>query len=142
DRAATILARDGRISPFYTSGHWGEGRRVRGILGLSPELQRQENLTNYCAVLDEEAPPSVFRLRRSLLGALLRRQVPTETLVHVRARLEIIRTAVAAHRGIAGHAPLSRVYLVKNVMEQTPNPESRIMLGRDRDQLGCPRVVL
>jgi choline dehydrogenase-like flavoprotein len=27
-------------------------------------------------------------------------------------------------------------------MEQAPNPESRIVLGPDRDQVGCPRVVL
>jgi choline dehydrogenase-like flavoprotein len=31
---------------------------------------------------------------------------------------------------------------VKDVMEQAPNRESRVVLGRDRDRLGCPRVEL
>jgi choline dehydrogenase-like flavoprotein len=35
-----------------------------------------------------------------------------------------------------------RLYLLKNVVEQAPNPESRVLLDRNRDILGCPRVVL
>ena len=56
--------------------------------------------------------------------------------------MELDRTAAAARINIAGRKPPARRYLVKNVMEQAPNPESRIVLGSDRDQLGCPRVVL
>jgi len=142
DRAATILAREGSISDFYTSGHWSGGRRVRGILGLSPELQRREGLTNYCAVLDEEPPRWASRIWRSLLSVLRRGQVRAGALAPLRTRIELTRTAVAARLNIAGREPSVRRYLVKNVMEQAPNPESRIVLGPDRDQLGCPRVVL
>ena len=142
DRAATILAREGSISDFYTSGHWSRGRRVRGILGLSPELQRREGLTNYCAVLDEEPPRWASRIWRSLLSVLRRGQVRAGALAPLRTRIELTRTAVAARLNIAGREPSVRRYLVKNVMEQAPNPESRIVLGPDRDQLGCPRVVL
>ena len=35
-----------------------------------------------------------------------------------------------------------RTHLVKNVMEQAPNPDSRVTLGQDRDRLGCRRPVL
>ena len=140
DRAATILARDGSISDFYTSGHWSGGRRVRGILGLSPDLQRRERLTNYCAVLDVEPPRWAGRVWRSLLRALRRGPASAGVLAHLRT--DLIRTAVAARLNIAGREPSVRRYLVKNVMEQAPNPESRIVLGSDRDQVGCPRVVL
>ena len=142
DRAATIIAREGRISDFYTSGHWSGGRRVRGILGLSPELQRREGLTNYRAVLDEEPPRRTGRFWRSLLSVLRRGPVPAGALAHLRTRIELTRTAIAARLKLAEREPSSRRYLIKNVLEQAPNPESRIVLGPDRDPLGCPRVVL
>jgi choline dehydrogenase-like flavoprotein len=110
DAAASIQTRAGAISEFYTVGHSVDGRRLRGILGLSPEMRARERLTNYCAVLVE---PRVRRLIR-------------------------IRNAVANAVGVA--AP--QKYFVKNVMEQAPNPHSRVTLGDDRDQLGLRRVVL
>jgi len=137
DRAATILAREENISDFYTSGHWSGGQRVRGILGLSPDVQRQEKLTNYCAVLDEAPPRRTGRLWRSFLSALRRGPVRVRAPSHLRALMD-----VAARINPAGRKPSVRRYLVKNVLEQAPNPESRIVLGSDRDQLGCPRVVL
>ena len=38
--------------------------------------------------------------------------------------------------------PTPRAYLVKNVMEQAPNSDSRVTLGQDRDRLGCRRTAL
>ena len=110
DAAAAIQSRRGAISDFYTSGHPVDGRRLRGILGLTPELRRRERLTNYCAVINE---PSSGPLRR-------------------------LRDAIADVRG----KPAPRTYFVKNVMEQAPNPDSRVTLGEDRDRLGCRRTVL
>lgn len=114
DGAARIRARDGSISGFYTTGHRAEGRRVRGLLTLDRELCRRERLTNFSAVLDEQASGSVAAFWRSLVSALRRR----------------------------GGQPRDRFYLVKNAMEQAPNRESRVVLGQDRDRLGCPRVEL
>ena len=51
DAAAFIRAPSEAISDFYPSGHWVDGRRVRGILGLTPEVRRRERLTNYCGVI-------------------------------------------------------------------------------------------
>jgi choline dehydrogenase-like flavoprotein len=110
DAAADIRAPGGAISDFYTSGHWVEGRRVRGILGLVPELRQRERLTNYCAVI---VAPNSSPLRR-------------------------LRDAIADARS----RPALRTYIVKNVMEQAPNADSRVTLGRDRDRLGCRRPVL
>jgi choline dehydrogenase-like flavoprotein len=116
DAAARIRAPDGSISKFYTSGHRSAGRRVRGLLGLDPELRRRERLTNHCAVLD-----ALHRWR--------------DKLEHFGAA-EIARCAIRRGRRRA------RFYLVKTVMEQAPNRESRVVLGRDRDRLGSPRVEL
>ena len=110
DAAADIRAARGAISDFYTSGHWVDGRRVRGILGLTPDVRRREHLTNYCGVIVEPRPSLLTRLRN--------------TVAEVRAR------------------PAPRTYEVKNVMEQAPNPDSRVTLGHDRDRLGCRRTVL
>src|SRR5215218_1699697 len=110
DAAAEIRAARGAISDFYTSGHWVDGRRVRGILGLTPELRRREHLTNYCGVIVEPSSNLLTRLRNAIAD--------------VRAK------------------PTPRTYLVKNVMEQAPNSDSRVTLGPDRDRLGCRRTVL
>lgn len=142
DAAATIRDAKGSISEFYTAGHWSGGRRIRGMLGLDADLRRQEQLTNYCAVLDEESGRSVVAFFRALVRTLVRGRVPAGAL----GRLgDIMRHAgvVAARRsGIAMRKRSPRLYLVKNVMEQAPNPESRVVLGHDRDRLDCPRVVL
>jgi choline dehydrogenase-like flavoprotein len=110
DAAAEIRAPRGVISDFYTSGHRVDGRRVRGILGLTPEVRRRERLTNYCGVLVAPNTSLLTRLRNSIAD--------------VRAK----------------HA--SRIYYLKNVMEQAPNADSRVTLGEDRDRLGCRRTVL
>jgi choline dehydrogenase-like flavoprotein len=38
--------------------------------------------------------------------------------------------------------PPPRRYFFKTAMEQAPNRESRVMLGEERDRLGCARVAL
>lgn len=53
-------------------------------------------------------------------------------------RRSLPRTLAAKARAM--FAP--RTYFIKNVMEQAPNPESRITLGAQRDALGCRRVEL
>lgn len=142
DQAATILAREGNISEFYTSGHWSEGRRVRGILSLSPEVQRLEKLTNYSAVLDVGYLRAAVAGCRSLMRVFCRRQAPAEALAHVQNTFQLLGGRVAARLKIRGAEQSVRLHLVKNVMEQAPNPESRVVLGQDRDQLGCPRIAL
>lgn len=140
DRAATILAPEGSISEFYTSGHWSKGRRVRGILGLSPEVQRNEMLTNYCAVVEDESLPRPIALWRSLLQAVRRRRLPAGAMTRLRHAANRIATAAATR--MSRTEPFGRRYLVKNVMEQAPNTESRVVLSHERDRLGCPRVAL
>lgn len=112
DRAATIVARAGAIDDVYTLRRRTRGGRVRGILALDPEVQRAERLTNFSAVLDDDSLRP-RALVRALLAPLCGRRTPHE-----------------------------RRYVVKNAMEQAPNPDSRVVLGCERDRLGSPRVSL
>lgn len=135
DRAATIDAPRGRIDELYTFGHRVAGRRVRGLLALAPQVQQRERLTNVCAVVDED-PPRVAPLSwGSLLDAVRDGRMRERVRAYVRTRTQ--RRVRAARRD--GSADL---HLVKHVMEQAPNRESRVVLGPDKDRLGCPRVVL
>jgi len=46
-------------------------------------------------------------------------------------------------RGESGPSPSDlRKYRVLNFSEQVPNPDSRVTLTNDKDELGCPRIAL
>jgi choline dehydrogenase-like flavoprotein len=49
--------------------------------------------------------------------------------------------AAATHAEVFGHPPLDHVQVTTR-LEQTPNPDSRVTLGPDRDQLGLNKVRL
>ena len=139
DRAATILAHEGSIDPFYTVGYLSPEGRVRGILGLGADVQRAEKLTNFSAVLDDDALPGPVAIVRTLRDAVRRRRLPPGASASVRHAAAWIGTTAVRH---LRPTPSGRRYLVKNAMEQAPNPESRVVLGDQRDRLGCPRVTL
>jgi choline dehydrogenase-like flavoprotein len=85
DAAAEIRAPRGAVSDFYTFGHWVDGRRVRGILGLTPEVRRRERLTNYCAVIVEPNSSLLTRLRNAMANV---RSRPTPRAYHVKNVME------------------------------------------------------
>jgi choline dehydrogenase-like flavoprotein len=140
DRAASILARRDRISDLYTRGHDGDGRLIRGILGLAPVVQRRERLTNYCAVLEDDSLRTAIRAVAIALrhGRLHSRGVAG----YVRNTLGYARSMAAARLRPTRPASRHRLYLVKNVMEQVPNVESRVVLSDEKDRLGCRRAEL
>jgi choline dehydrogenase-like flavoprotein len=142
DRAAVILARAASIGEFYTSGHWSDGRRVRGILALSPAVQRQEKLTNYCAVVDEESLQTAVEGCRFLLGDLRRRRRPNGAFALVGNTLRLFGGKIAARLKLDRGRAMPRLFRVKNIMEQAPNHESRVVLADAKDELGCPRGAL
>jgi choline dehydrogenase-like flavoprotein len=142
DTAASFRARDGSISEFYTAGHRVEGRRVRGILGLDPDLRRRERLTNFCAVFDSPSTGRVVQDCSSLAAGLVKGRIPIDALPRLRYAAAHLRVESARRGAIrAGERP-ARLYRAKYLMEQAPNPGSRVVLGQGRDRLGCPRVEL
>lgn len=114
DAAATISATP-RFARAYAVDQRAEGRRVRFALGLSEQAQRDEELTSFTAVVSP-SPVTGARFGR------VWRAFGSSSRLHPRQR------PVRLH--------------VKNVMEQAPNPESRVTLGRERDALGSPKAVL
>jgi choline dehydrogenase-like flavoprotein len=85
DAAAEIRAPAGAISDFYSSGHRVDGTRVRGILGLDPELRRRERLTNYCGVIVEPRPSLLTRLRNAIANG---RATPATRTYQVKNAME------------------------------------------------------
>jgi choline dehydrogenase-like flavoprotein len=140
DRAASVLAPEARISEFYTIGQRTEAGRVRGILALDPEVQRLERLTHFCTLIeaDDAEPPAA--LGPAVLRALQRRRVSPRSIGHLRRPAARILRRVATRLWATDPPP--RRYFFKTAMEQAPNRESRVMLGEERDRLGCARVAL
>jgi choline dehydrogenase-like flavoprotein len=143
DRAASILVPRGHVHEVYTQNLLVQGHRVRGLLGLTPETQRRDELTNFAAVLDEETARQSWQWLRAIAGTLRAgRAMPAGTFAHLRSAIPSAAAAVAA-RAAGGRRPRQRrLLVVKNVMEQAPNPDSRVLLSAERDPLGCPRVIL
>jgi choline dehydrogenase-like flavoprotein len=142
DRAATILGRNGSIGEFYTSGHWSAGQRVRGILALGADVQRLERLTNCCAVLEDYPARSFAAFVWFRMRTLQWRRGSGGVSARLRNTMGDIAAMAATRLKNIGNGAFNRFYLAKNVMEQAPNPESRVVLSRERDALGCPRVAL
>ena len=141
-RAAAFLAPADAFSNFYLSGIWSQGRRIQGILALNPEIQRQEKLTNFSAVLSSESPRETLRAWRSIVGALRRGRVPRGAMAHIGNTMRLLGARATHSRKVDSRKWPLRLYLIKQVMEQAPNPESRVVLTGERDALGCPRVAL
>jgi choline dehydrogenase-like flavoprotein len=138
DAAATIRVRQGTITDLYTSGVSWEPHRIRAVMKLRADVRQRERLSNYLAILEEESLGSAGTFCRSFLETLRRGEIPAGVTNRVRS----IGAAALSRLDVAGAGRPWRFLLVKNVSEQAPNPESRVVLSRDRDQLGVPRVVL
>jgi choline dehydrogenase-like flavoprotein len=108
----------GAKAEFYGKMH--PGMQSRAVLTLSEEIQAAQELLN-CRF-------RVVPLRRR----------PTSGLATALARMIQVVDAPPA-RGAAGHAAIMGL---RAVAEQSPNPESRVRLGTDRDAFDQPKVVL
>jgi choline dehydrogenase-like flavoprotein len=120
----------------------GGSLTVRGALAVSPDVQRHERLGNFSALLlpstlsDAFSPkPPVKKLvRHHELGGLLK------YVADVASNLD--EFAATAYRRLANRDATPRVFQLVNVIEPVPNPNSRVTLLDERDQLGLPRVRL
>jgi len=90
--------------------------------------------------VDDESLSTSGPLWRSLLHVVRARRLPVAEMARLRhAAIRIIAAAAAGRRRARR---VHRRYLVKNVMEQAPNPDSRVVLNAGRDRLGCPQIAL
>ncbi len=119
---------------------------VQGALTLNPEVLRQEGLPNMAFFLLPRASDFTdegVRSVKALSASVYRRPWVGHTAGHVGNILSSIGpTSRILARQVLRSSPPPTVLVVRTQAEQTPDPGSRITLGRDRDRYGVPRVVL
>ncbi len=118
----------------------GDGVRVQRGLSLAFEVQRRERLLNCAAwVLQDLAEDDAWTALRGLL-----REKGAKRLRHGRtAARNAGQLAHGAWRRLVQGKPLPRRFKALDLevlVEQTPDPESRILLAEERDAFGMPRA--
>jgi choline dehydrogenase-like flavoprotein len=132
-----------RYSRLYPLG----GTACLPGLQLAPEAQALYRTPNVSISIDplydrESALVALQHLRSDFKA----RRISTDSLKRLaRATYECYEWAPEAwRRFVEGDRPRGdpRRYIVFARSEQTPNPDSRVMLSRETDELGMPRAVL
>jgi choline dehydrogenase-like flavoprotein len=152
-----------KLTGLYDHIHKVNNVPIIGKLSLSEEVLRKEKLLNYVGELmpkvvlrsslsqilypriDAESVRS-FRALRSAMG---QGQLPTDFGKHLRNIFGGLDDfMITAYRNIKKRLirltdkRRIRLFILATMSEQVPNPDSRVMLGPDRDALGLRRVRL
>jgi len=134
--------------------HKTNGTVILGYLALSDRAMYREELPNYCTELRPEleghwrqhTSAGYKALRRLVLGA--KRSQPVEHSLRAAATAVPDIARITFHKvrkrlqERAGCQPIARSYKLFQMTEQVPNPESRVLLGTEKDPLGQPRARL
>ena len=134
------------LQRFY--GLLGRGKvRYLPKIGLSCETQRRQEVLNASAtvIYDQQESPGLAAARE-ISSALQQRRRPRVSRTELRDALgEVDRVATAGFRRFArgrpSPAPVTRTRL-KILVEQAPDPQSRVLLSSQRDELGLPQVCV
>ena len=143
---------------LYNDIHTVNGIAIVGKLVLSEKVLRREKLLNQNIQLFPRHRLDPFKYRKldpepiAALKAALQ-AVGKETPRDSRARAKHLRAAIAGWDDVvsAGLRAIRRrlvgdktrpVFVFANMIEQVPNPESRVRLGRELDPFGRRRVCL
>jgi len=114
-----------------------------GVLSLSAELQRREQILNsdigfsVSSAREAEGWSALRQLWRKLLGNERRERIGADIQ---RVLGDLWGIADTAYRRLPGKGAV--MYRLASYGQQAPNPDSRVMLADDRDVLGLPRVKL
>ena len=137
----------GRLIDMFPRLRRHHGKRYAALLRGSEALQEQEGILNTSFSLSvRQAPDENLVLHKRVYRALKERLPPN---VMGRTLWRMVRQA--SIRGREQFSGLSRwnsvarhtdnLYVVIRA-EQAPNPDSRVTLSSDRDELGVPRIAL
>ncbi len=122
------------------------GVSLRAGLCLSEAAQRSAQVLNYSGILVDRFVRDTAGLKeasgylslKSLVLAMRRRRLPRDLPVHLRNIVtDLDSIAVGVYRHLLSQNP--GIYTRS---EQAPNPDSRVILGPDRDRLGQRKVQL
>lgn len=154
-----LRPRDGRVVWGYQSTV--DGVYCRRQLGIDQDCQQDERLLNFAAILDRPAPDDPSHgdglLSAIYLAKLARGRERGASRRQVRAHLGNVVTdagsvarlaAVLVHKRLLSARRLPSVlpnktgnrYTLHFDAEQAPNPDSRVLLGDQRDRFGLPRL--
>jgi choline dehydrogenase-like flavoprotein len=136
---------------------------VSGLLTLREDVKRSEQLKNLCCMVVAKSKGAGSETEKAIKAAVLAARHPANRRSALRhaaravARLDETAAVVSArtirraqeytefHAGWsrrAGAEPRFRVLELIAATEQSPHADNRIVLDRDRDRLGLPRVEL
>lgn len=121
------------------------GTCVAGQFAPTKQAQQDEELLNSSVWLHSELPGELTGSGQALTNAkawLLRKDKPETSLMKDLGTL--VRHPIDTIGYVAGqyfpHPALMRRVSFRTIVESTPDPESRVTLSTERDQLGMPRV--
>jgi len=130
---------------YHSDAVSANGTRIASQFALTPETQRMENLLNarvsFSSVFPGEGSEGALALWR------LKQTFRKKNLKEAQTGRDLI-SVMTSPLDVAGYG-FTRFYkpriLVRNVKfqficEQQPNPDSRVMLSHEKDQLGMNRV--
>lgn len=114
------------------------------VLSLSEELRRRYKLVNFTAELDafRPPPPPGVQSLHELAQAVRYHRIPDHLITHLGRILADGGDVAAAMYGKMRGEELGEVYRLHSASETVPNPNSRVTLSSEKDQLNCNRVVL
>jgi choline dehydrogenase-like flavoprotein len=109
---------------------------------FTEEAQRERQLPNFTIFFDPQragSEPSSVRSFKTLVGGARIRTMPNHVLGHLREVMLDLPTVAgyAWHRLTHSDEPIG-YFDITILMEQIPNPDSRVRLKRERDALGMP----
>ncbi|HEY9806823.1 MAG TPA: GMC oxidoreductase, partial [Candidatus Obscuribacterales bacterium] len=141
-----------------------KGSAIKGKLVLTEDIKRREKLLNSGALIHPR--PKGFRSQaiaslKTLLAATKQGKIPPQTLKHLgNVVTGVDELALSAYRRLRqiqpilpndieggwSHLPnkekLFASFQISQMIEQAPNPDSRVMLSDERDRLGRRKVKL
>ena len=133
-----------RETMLYGSEQRYDGAKIIGFVAPSPEFQREHGIPNCAMCLD---PVNLSVRSRSIasakhvLRALERGEMPDELTAHIGRMIGGFDDLVdAAYRKAVKPPP--KLFTTRYWTECPPDPDSRVMLGDEKDALGLPRVKL
>jgi choline dehydrogenase-like flavoprotein len=122
--------------------------QVMAGLAVAEPLLRREGLLNHCVLLTPDAWSEGVRSLAFLRAAARQKTWPDELGRHlgnlVAEPRQLSRAVIRRlrHNSSPAVSAPPQVFLLSTMSEQAPNPDSRVRLSGQLDELGTPRVAL
>ena len=147
--AAKVVVDDPKRVQFYDPdipAAWRAGHKIVGCLNVHREVQAKAELLNCdCNFVVDNIGTSGYAALRRIWNAAERGAMPDNLWADLgRALADIDDTAAGllGRFGVREYLPDETRFYMWSTAEQCPDPDSRVVLGDERDALGVPRIKL